>query len=188
MLKIHYRVSPIKTACGKMQSNASTKTIENVTCPSCKATLRTMKKSNNPAPEQKTIALLLADLNELLVGNGKQPAKSWKKSKADLIQTITIEQHTADERKQKTIQVPKEMPENCVTVVKIATDLGVNPKVARRRLRENRSALPDTAVKNRWVFSIDVVDQVKIVITGKASNNTTDGEKPTLSTVIINKN
>lgn len=100
----------------------------------------------------------LADLNELRIQNNKQPLKSWKESKAKLIaayekeyaisfhanQPEELKAHKkakkiiADDLLKEEVARAAIIPHNKVNVASIAKELGINPKVARAKLRKNK--------------------------------------------------
>ncbi len=105
----------------------------------------------------------LADLNNLRVLNNKQPLKAWKESKAKLIAAyekeyaISFHANQPEELRGDELKAHKKakkiiaddllkeevaraaiIPHNKVNVASIAKELGINPKVARAKLRKNK--------------------------------------------------
>lgn len=97
----------------------------------------------------KTIAELLVTHNELALKAGRTPLKVWKGSKEKLQERIevldprdnpiTVESLTAikkleDKLIEKAIK-QKEESDNTLSISQIAKEVGLNPKVARAKLR-----------------------------------------------------
>lgn len=101
------------------------------------------------------MTITLADLNSLRVINGKTSLKSWKESKAKLAAAIDKEQGLmaanvmnpkGNPEKARTVKrqhgevaTPKAIKSvkvAAVNVAQIAKELGINPKVARAKLRK----------------------------------------------------
>lgn len=88
-----------------------------------------------------TTASMLTRLNELREANGLKPLKAWKESKQKLEDAIRkLSDATIDEMIEEDKKVPCKAPSanpnpESITLAQIARELGINPKVARTKMR-----------------------------------------------------
>lgn len=120
---------------------------------------------------------LLKKLNEMRIENGKKPLKSCKDSKAKIQKMIDIESDLQMKvilgeafEEFENIHPDSFDPEDETEVFKVtelAIKLSINPKIARRRLRD-ADKKPDAVMEGKWVFDIkDIKAIVKIISGGK---------------------
>lgn len=117
-------------------------------------------------PVTVSFAITLAYLNELRTMNNKQPLKAWKESKDKLANAIDKEHaariaaqpenlkkeeaaaEASSAAKARTVKrLAKEVIERTtgINVAAIAKELGINPKVARAKLRKAKIDRTDAA-------------------------------------------
>lgn len=128
------------------------------------------------AEKEPTIKQLTERLNQLRITNGKNPLKAWKESKQkciDAIENEMAEAKTPEPEPKAKIPEPNLFPnfiipdpvrdnddsipeKDTFTISELAEQLGINPKVARAKLRRTTNVPPK--VKKGWVFANDAKD------------------------------
>lgn len=132
----------------------------------------------------------LTELNTLRVAAGMKPLKAWKESKIKLDMAVSklLNQNTqatvdaakdpptdksaaAKKGASKTKVVKKPAAKKATTegvkVSTIAEELGIDPKVARAKLRRHFGDTPKSG-GGQWVFTKDKVAEIKAVLKGDA--------------------
>lgn len=117
----------------------------------------------------------LNELNALRTAAGMKPLKAWKESKAKLAEAITklqskttvTQQLEATVRaiptvNQKTVKVRELRKLEGVSIIDIAKELKVDPKVARAKLRR-RTDVPRLPGK-AWTFDASQVKLIKEIL------------------------
>jgi hypothetical protein len=123
----------------------------------------------------------LTELNALRTAAGMKPLKAWKESKAKLDAAVAKLQETmpALTRAMTTDAKPagkkvvvkktaaKKATGEGVKVSTIAEELGIDPKVARAKLRRHFGDTPKSG-GGQWVFTKDKVAEIKAILKGDA--------------------
>lgn len=118
----------------------------------------------------------LTELNTLRVAKGMKPLKAWKESKAKLDAAITKlsgtdaapAKKTATTKAVKPAKAAKKTPVEGVSVSTIAAELGIDPKVARAKLRRAFGDADGTGSNGRWVFTKAKIAEIKEILKGDA--------------------
>ena len=138
----------------------------------------------------------LIELNALRTAAGMKPLKAWKESKVKLVAAIEklgakpsnvevtkVPTGMTAEKAAKAVAkpAPKAKPAKAtkpaaakkstgegITISTIAAELGIDPKVARAKLRRAFADADGTGSNGRWEFTKDKVAEVKAILTGDA--------------------
>jgi len=127
----------------------------------------------------------LATLNILRAKHDMKPLKAWKESKAKLeaacaklakvasVTDLPPNKELAKPAKEATKKPVKTKPAakakvEGVSVSTIAKDLGIDPKVARAKLRRSFGDADGTGSNGRWVFTDAKVKEIKAILMGDA--------------------
>lgn len=121
-----------------------------------------------------TIASLLGQLNVILEAKGKKPLKSWKESKENLQKRIQKEKISTKETK-KPAKKSTSKKSDGQSVVDIARKLGINPKVARAKLRRAGLSSNNGRWKSMKVGSKEHT-QIKTILQGNKDGKTENGK------------
>lgn len=127
----------------------------------------------------------LNELNALRTANSMKPLKSWKESKAKLdaaIKKLSASSSTTTQLKASVEAVAskpvakkpaakaeaKKPAKDGTSISTIAAELGIDPKVARAKLRRAFGDADGTGSNGRWVFTQAKIAEIKKILQGDA--------------------
>lgn len=123
-----------------------------------------IKERAEEKAKRKEIKLSKGDKKQI-----KDEAKDRKKEldRADRQKKI-IEEKRAKRAAEGKLKPPKEKDPNEVTVADIARDLGIEPKIARAKLRRHEAKLEKLHTKgqDRWTFPKSAAKEIKAILKG----------------------